>query len=81
MTLEIRLKQLSLEQDENHGSFISPFTQGYLFASDGVKAGSFDLLGVSVQTHVTEHHDCAEQQGGGIGQIHSCNIRGSAVDL
>ena len=58
-----------------------PSARGYLLVSDGVEAGRFDLLGVAMETHVTEHHHCAEKQGGGVGQIQPCNIRGSTVDL
>lgn len=53
----------------------------YLLISDSVKAGSFNFLGVVMQAHVPQHHDRAEQQGGGIGHVFSCYIWGSSMNL
>lgn len=57
------------------------FCFNYLFVSNGVKAGSFNLLGVAVQTHVLQHHDRTEQQGGGVGHVFSCYIWCSSMNL
>lgn len=38
-------------------------------------------MSVTVQSHVAQHHDGAQQQGGGVGQIFACNIRGGSVYL
>lgn len=54
---------------------------GYLFVSNGVKAGSFNLLGVAMQAHVPQHHDSTEQQGGGVGHVFPCYIWGSSMNL
>ena len=53
----------------------------YLLVSNGVKAGSFNILGVAMQAHVPQHHDRTEQQGGGVGHVFSCYIRGSSMNL
>ena len=34
-----------------------------------------------VETHVTQHHDGAEQQGGGVRHVQAGNVGGGAVDL
>lgn len=34
-----------------------------------------------VETHVTQHHDGAEQQRGGVSQVHASNIGGGAMNL
>lgn len=54
---------------------------GYLFVSNGVKAGSFNLLGVAMQAHVPQHHDRTEQQGGRVGHVFSSYIWGSPMNL
>lgn len=56
-------------------------SQSHLLVSDGVETGRLDLVAVVVQTHVTQHHDGAEQQGSGIRQIHASNVGGGAMHL
>lgn len=34
-----------------------------------------------VETHVTQHHHAAEQQRGGVGQVHAGDVGGGAVNL
>lgn len=53
----------------------------YLFVSNGVKAASFNLLGVAMKAHVPQHHDRTEQQSSGVGHIFSCYIWGSSMNL
>lgn len=53
----------------------------YLFVSNDVKAGSFYLFGVAMQAHVPQHHDCTEQQGGGVGHVFSCYVWGRSMNL
>lgn len=53
----------------------------YLFVSNGAKAGSFNIISVVMQAHVPQHHDCAEQQGSGIGHVFACYIWGSSMNL
>lgn len=52
-----------------------------LFVFDGVEAGRLDLVAVSVEPHVTQHHDGAQQQSSGVRHVHPSNVRGSAVNL
>lgn len=56
-------------------------TETNLLLSDGVKTGRLDPAGVLVEPHVTQHHDRAEQQGGGVGQVHASDVGGGAVHL
>lgn len=34
-----------------------------------------------METHVTQHHDRAEQQGGGVRHVHAGDVGGGAVNL
>jgi hypothetical protein len=51
-----------------------------LALGQGVEDGLLDAVGVVVETHVPQHHDGAEQQGSGVGQVLAGDIRGRAVD-
>lgn len=51
-----------------------------LALGQGVEDGLLNLVGVVVETHVAQHHDRAEQQGGGVGKALAGDIRGGAVD-
>lgn len=53
----------------------------YLFVANGVKACSLNPLSMAVQAHVTQHHNCTEQQGCRVGEILPCNIWCSSMDL
>lgn len=55
--------------------------ESHLLVSDGVETGRLDPAGVLVEPHVTQHHDSAEQQGGGVGQVHPGDVGGGAVHL
>lgn len=52
-----------------------------LLVSDGVETGRLDPVAVVVETHVTQHHDGAEQQSGGVRHVHAGDVGGGAVDL
>lgn len=34
-----------------------------------------------METHVTQHHDSAEQQGSGVGHVHAGDVGGGAMNL
>lgn len=53
----------------------------HLLVSDCVKASSLNLLAVTVEAHVTQHHDGAQQQSRGVGHIFSRYIRSRSVNL
>lgn len=53
----------------------------HLLVSDGVEAGRLDLVAVVMETHVTQHHDGAEQQGGGVRHVQAGDVRGGAMNL
>lgn len=51
-----------------------------LALGEGIEDGRLDAGGVLVQAHVSEHHDGAEEEGGGVGEALAGNVRGGAVD-
>jgi hypothetical protein len=51
-----------------------------LALGEGVEDGPLDAVGVVVETHVPQHHDGAEQQGSGVGQVLAGNVGGRTVD-
>lgn len=51
-----------------------------LALGQSVKDGLFNLVGVVVEAHVAQHHDGAEQQGGGVGEALAGNVGGGTVD-
>lgn len=51
-----------------------------LALGEGVEGGLLDPVGVLVQVHVPQHHQGAEEQGGGVGQGLAGNVGGRAVD-
>lgn len=53
----------------------------HLLVSDRIKTGQLDLVAAVMETHVTQHHDRAEQQGGGVRQVHAGDVGGGAVNL
>lgn len=53
----------------------------YPFVLNGVEAGGLDPVGVVMQSHVPQHHDGAKQQGRGVGQVCSCYVWGSSMNL
>lgn len=48
---------------------------------DDGKAGSLDLVSMSVQLQMSQHHDGGQQQSGRIGQILAGDIGSGSVDL
>lgn len=46
----------------------------------GVEDGLLDESGLVGETHVTQHHDGAEEESGGVGQALAGNVGGGAVD-
>ena len=52
-----------------------------LSLTDDSKTGRLDLVGLSVQVHVSEHHAGRQQQGRGVGLVQARNVRGCAVHL
>lgn len=53
----------------------------HLLVSDGVEAGHLDLVAVVMETHVTQHHDSAEQQSGWVRHVQTGDVGGGAVHL
>lgn len=56
-------------------------SESHLLVSDGVETGRLDLVAVVMETHVAQHHDSAEQQGGGVRHVQAGDVGGGAVDL
>ena len=54
--------------------------RAYLALGQGVEDGLLDVVGVVVETHVLQHHDGREQQGGGVGEALASNVGGGTVD-
>ena len=53
----------------------------HLLVSDGVETRRLDLVAVVMETHVTQHHDSTEQQGGRVCHVHAGDVRGGTVNL
>lgn len=51
-----------------------------LALGEGIKDGGLDAGGVLGETHVSQHHDGAEEEGGGVGQALAGNVGGGTVD-
>ena len=51
-----------------------------LALGEGGEGGLLDGVGLLGETHVTQHHDGAEQKGGGVRLLLASDIRGGAVD-
>lgn len=51
-----------------------------LALGEGVEDGGLDSAGVLGETHVSQHHDGAEEQGSGVSQSLASDIRGGTVD-
>lgn len=65
-----------------HGSQLNRSVgEKHLLVSDSVEAGGLDLSGVAVQSHVPQHHDGAEEEGGGVRQVHARDVGGRSMHL
>ena len=53
----------------------------YLAFLDGLEAGFFNPVSVRVELHMSQHHDSAEEQGGGIRQVLASDVWRCAVYL
>lgn len=42
--------------------------------SKGIHNGLVDALGVTVETHVLQHHDGGKKEGSGIGEVLAGNV-------
>lgn len=55
-------------------------TSEHLALSKGIEDSLLNSVCVLVEAHVAQHHDGAEQQGGGVGQGFSGNVRRGSVN-
>lgn len=51
-----------------------------LTLGEGVEDGLLDLVGLGVESHVTQHHDGAEEKGGRVGEGLAGNVGSRTVD-
>lgn len=61
-------------------SLAAKITSESLALSEGVEDGLLDASGLLGETHVTQHHDRAEEKSGGVGETLAGNIGSGTVD-
>src|ERR1700731_156431 len=55
-------------------------TSENLALSNGLKDSTLNLFSLSIEAHVSQHHDAGKQQSSRVGLVQSFDIRGSAVN-
>jgi len=81
-----KLKHVYLQPGDNGGSVLVGLglateiaSQG-LALGEGIEDGLLNARGVLGETHVSQHHDGAEEEGSGVGKVLASNIRSGTVN-
>jgi hypothetical protein len=81
-----RLKHVYLQPGDNGGSVLVGLGLSAEIASQGlalgesIEDGLLDAGSVLVKTHMSQHHDGAEEEGSGVGKVLASNIGSGTVD-